>query len=142
MCRAGPVWALRWLVHGLAGAGSRTSTAVGDYHAVNVACYLLRHPSQSRADVLAGQWRIIDAFLFGGLQAVTALTARAVRHNRGRVRRPSLTPDWPPQARTVDGFVSMTIEDVSVDGTFPAHGYDDRIAEWALAVAYPRGPQA
>lgn len=92
--------------------------------------------------MLAGQRQVIDAFLFGGLQAVTALTVRVIRHNRGIMRRPGLTLNWLPQAGAIEGFVPTTIEDVSVDGTFPAHGYDDRMAEWALAVACSHGPHA
>ena len=106
------------------------------YHSVNVACYLLQHPSRSSGEVLAGQWHIVEAFLDDGLSAVHTLTARAVRRNRARESDP---PDVigrpiPTAVRPVD----TTIEDVSVDGTFPASGYENRMALWASTTVRSR----
>ena len=107
------------------------------YHSVNVACYLLQHPSQATSDVIAGQWHIVETFINEGLGAVHALAARAVRQNIARaggepdvVHRP-----LPEAVRPVD----TTIADVSVDGTFPADGYEYRMVLWASATAYARG---
>ncbi|EID55135.1 DUF5946 family protein [Saccharomonospora xinjiangensis] len=95
------------------------------FHSVNVACYLVQHRSQTQAHALAGQWQIVTTFVADGLDAVHQLTADRVRQNR-RGARPWLAGDPPPPLTA-----TVTIEDVSVDGTFPAEGYEQRMRRWA-----------
>lgn len=103
----------------------------GRFHSVNVACYLLQHPSQASESVRAGQWQVVGTFLDGGLDAVDRLTTARVRANRDG--RPPLAPTPAPPAG--DGRPDVTIEDVSVDGTFPAEDYGARMLRWAQSVA-------
>ncbi|UYM03554.1 DUF5946 family protein [Solicola gregarius] len=106
------------------------------YHSVNVACYLLQHPSLASREVLAGQWSIVAIFVDEGLEAVHTLTARAVRRNNCRASgRAEIVGRPAPQAVRP---VGATIEDVSVDGSFPATGYEGRIRLWADATATAR----
>lgn len=102
------------------------------FHSVNVACYLLQHRSRTPEAAIAGQWEIVTTFVADGLDAVHRLTAERVRDNRRGVRS-WLTADRqpPPPTTTVTTPSLVTIEDVSVDGTFPADGYHDRMRRWA-----------
>lgn len=112
----------------------------GEYHALNVACYLLQHPSQTKGRSLSGHWQIVDTFLAEGLGAVHALTTRAVRRNNARAGQgPAIGGMSVPELTSLP---LMTIEDVAVDGTFPAHGYPERMLCWAQATAQSRSPCA
>jgi hypothetical protein len=103
----------------------------GRFHSLNVACYLLQHPAEASESVLAGQWQIVRTFLDGGLDAVEELTRARVRSNRDA--RPPAPPTPAPKAP--DRHPEVTIEDVAVDGTFPAEGYEARMRRWAESVA-------
>lgn len=108
------------------------------FHALNVACYTLQHPSTTKPSHLAVQQKVVAVFCDDGLDAVHALTATARARNSHRSRAPGSDPfrvagealpaTAPPRA------FSTTIHDVAVDGTFPAAGYADRAAAWAGAV--------
>jgi hypothetical protein len=111
----------------------------GRYHALNVACYLLQHPSRATESVLAGQWRMIHAFLSNGLEAVDGEVARAVRENGHRRDGRRLTAGAREHAPAPAVMPETTIESVSVDGSFPALGYEQRMVRWAAATADSRG---
>lgn len=108
----------------------------GHYHSINVACYFLQHPSQARS-TLSGHWQIVHTFLADGLDAVHALTTRARRRNNAKAAHhgPGVG-DMPVPAPTRSPLT--TIEDVAVDGTFPADGYPERMLRWAQATAQSR----
>lgn len=94
----------------------------GPLHAVAVSCYLLQ-----RTEVQIGsddsRLEILRAFLAGGRPSLDAKVASL----RGPDRRTStgLALDVPA------GF-DMTILDDSVDGSFPAEGYEQRVRQWAF----------
>lgn len=110
-----------------------------DHHAVNVACYLLQHPSLTTDGVLGAQWAILLAFADGGLDRVHRLTRSAVRANNHRVAG-SGRPTPGPAAPAVSGPPAVTIQDVAADGTFPASGYAGRMASWVDATIASRAP--
>lgn len=105
----------------------------GAYHGVSVATYSLQHPSLSTAAVLGGQWRLVTVFAQDGIAAVQRFTAGLAARNRGAGVGPRESPlvgvdfDHPPA-----GF-AVTISDVSVDGSFPAAGFEARVAAWVQA---------
>jgi hypothetical protein len=105
----------------------------GAFHSVNVACYLVQHPSQTSPAARAGQWQIVTTFVADGLDAVHQLTAERVRQNRRG------TPRW-SEGKAPEGHRSggVTIEDVAVDGTFPADGYEQRMRLWAESIVAAR----
>lgn len=107
----------------------------GRFHGINVACYFLQHPSGVAPAVLGGQWRLLTTFLDAGLDAVVRLEAEWVRSNRGRFTHDGGYPPPPPTLMRGD----WTIEGVSLDGTFPAEGYEDRMSAWVHAIAAERG---
>lgn len=108
----------------------------GEYHALNVACYFLQHPSQTKGRTLSGHWQIVSTFLTEGLDAVHALTMRAVQSNNARAAQgPAIGKKSVPE---LTSFPVTTIEDVTVDGTFPARGYPERMYSWAHATAQSR----
>lgn len=106
------------------------------FHAMNVACYLLQHPSAAQGAVLAGQWHVVQTFIDGGLGAVRALAEGAVRRNSHRA--PQRHRYDVVAAPAVMRFPAVTIETVSVDGTFPAAGFEDRMSDWIKATASSR----
>jgi hypothetical protein len=106
----------------------------GRFHGVNVACFMLQHPSMTSSSAHGGQWQIVATFLSGGLGAANALEAAHVEANR-RGKRLWMTVDAPSAPSTAP---TVTIEDVAVDGTFPAIGYEDRVHAWASAVVAQR----
>ncbi|WP_260194974.1 DUF5946 family protein [Actinophytocola gossypii] len=106
----------------------------GRFHGLNVACFQLQHPSATTVSAVGGQWQVVNTFLAGGLTAIQDLQTRWVRSNR-RGARPWPAADSVP-ARSAPPTV--TIEDVSVDGTFPASGYEERMHAWAKSVAAER----
>ena len=109
-----------------------------EYHALNVACWLLQHPSQTKSHVLSGYWQIVDTFLADGLGAVHALTSRAVRNNHARAAHGPVIGRMPvPELMNLP---VTTIEAVALDGTFPADGYPVRMHRWAQATVHSRSP--
>lgn len=110
------------------------------FHTLNVACYLLQHPSQGTAASQAGQWLMIRAFLDHGIDRVHTLARAAVRRNShlhgGRGGLDAELPAPPPQVR----HPTVTIHTVAVDGSFPAAGYESRMRDWAAATVAARVP--
>jgi hypothetical protein len=106
----------------------------GRFHGLNVACYLLQHPSRTPASALDGHWHMLTLFLTEGLDAMNALQAGLVRANRHGARPWSAFD--PPPARSV--AATMTIEDTSLDGTFPAAGHEQRMLDGARSVEAER----
>lgn len=105
----------------------------GRFHGLNVACYLLQHPSQAIHGVHLEHLELVTAYLEGGLAAVTELERRRVRLNRNHRLPTSKGPAPPLTNRPV-----CTIVDVSVDGTFPADGYEERMQRWANSAHWER----
>ena len=106
----------------------------GRYHGLNVACFLLQHPSTVTTTVLGGQWEMVAAHLDGGLPALEQVQTDRVRRNRGTNEGVLRFPAPPVRVREP----SVTIADVSVDGTFPAEGYAARMRSWAESIALER----
>jgi len=77
---------------------------------------------------------MVNGYLDGGLEAVHKLAADRVDRNRSLNHESRPFPAPPP--RVIQS--TMTIEDVSVDGTFPAEGYQTRMRSWARAIAAER----
>ncbi|WP_156251172.1 DUF5946 family protein [Pseudactinotalea terrae] len=124
------------LFHALLALDHQRLQPWGRYHGLNVACFGLQHPSGITAKVLDGQLAMLTAFLVGGLDAVNAREAEQVRANRrGGLMRADAAAVVPPSSAPV---VLVTIEDVAVDGTFPAEGYQQRMHAWARSIAGER----
>lgn len=105
----------------------------GEFHGLNVACYLLQHPSQAPHGVDAAHLELVTAFLEGGLPAARLWERGRVRLNRQQQMLSSRRP-VPSRAH----HPAYTIEDLSVDGTFPADGYEERMKQWAESVIHER----
>lgn len=103
------------------------------YHGVSVAAYHLQHPSVSTPAMLRGQWSLVSVFARDGIAAARTFAAAQVARNRGssppRDELPAIGVDF---GRAPAGF-AVTIADVSVDGSFPAAGFEARVAAWARA---------
>ncbi|NUP49039.1 MAG: hypothetical protein HOW97_17290 [Catenulispora sp.] len=113
----------------------------GPLHGVSVSCYFLQHPGRSAASHRAREWELVHAYLDGGLAAV-AWTARRARSENSH-RGPGLTTPAMPAVRAVPPTVfAVTIEEVAVDGTFPAGGFADRVTAWAAATVRAWRPAA
>src|SRR3954452_13654130 len=56
------------------------------FHALNVACYTLQHPSTTKTPHLAAQHRTVAVFCDGGLSGLHALTASARARNSHKSR--------------------------------------------------------
>ncbi|WP_232665274.1 DUF5946 family protein [Pseudonocardia sp. TRM90224] len=103
----------------------------GPLHGVVVACHLLQTaPGQVRSD--DPRLVLLRDFVDGGLQAVAERAAASRRGNSHRSRSA-----WPPEPSGPElaepGGFAVTIADVAVEGTFPADGYEERVARWAAA---------
>ena len=127
------------LFHSLLALDHQRLQPWGSYHGLNVACFGLQHPSGASEKVLNGQREMVMTFLADGLDAVHAREAalvRANRHGKQRLRKagppPAVLPATPSHGPAV------TIEDVAVDGTFPADGYEQRMHAWARSIADDR----
>jgi hypothetical protein len=95
-----------------------------------VACFVLQHPSLAAPRTADGQWQLLLIFLDGGLEAMQEeTTARVARNRRGNFD-PHDAPPAPPRRR----HGAFTIQDLGVDGTFPAEGYAQRMTAWASAI--------
>ncbi|MFT3898774.1 MAG: DUF5946 family protein [Gordonia sp. (in: high G+C Gram-positive bacteria)] len=104
------------------------------FHGLHVACYFLQHPSSGSARAAAGQWELARAYREGGLPAVHALERSRVAANRRNAFDPSGAPPAPDRRKRG----AVTIEDLSVDGTFPAADYALRIDDWIRSVVVER----
>ncbi len=106
----------------------------GPLHGVNVACYYLQHPSTVPTNTADGQWTMIEAYSTGGLEAVNQIQRRRVAQNR----RGLFKPDDATRAPARMHPPRFTIEDLSVDGSFPARGYAARMNTWVSSVLSER----
>lgn len=108
------------------------------FHAINVACYVLQHPSTIKSAHLAAQRKLVAAFCDDGLAGVHALTATARARNSHRAPATRGDPfgavDEALPATAPPRTFTSTIHEVAVDGSFPAVGYAERVAVWADAV--------
>lgn len=102
----------------------------GRYHGLNVACFLLQHPSQ--ADDLGTPWRLIAVFLTDGIEGVNALEERLVAGDLPSFDNLAEPVSVPDRVRTA----SVTIGDVI---GVSARGYEERMQLWALSIAAERG---
>ncbi|MFD7450504.1 DUF5946 family protein [Kitasatospora sp. NPDC059827] len=104
----------------------------GPLHAVSVSCFLLQHPGRLPGDGGAGARGMLRAYLDGGLPAVERLVGRARRANSHRVTGGAAPGGaaHPAQEAPRGGF-AVTIEQVAVDGAFPAEGFAERVGVWA-----------
>jgi hypothetical protein len=94
----------------------------GPLHAVAVSCYLLQRTEvQIRSD--DSRLEILRAFLAGGRPSLDAKVARLRRAD---------TRTSTGVALAVPAGFDMTILDVSVDGSFPAEGYEQRVRQWSF----------
>jgi hypothetical protein len=104
----------------------------GPLHGVAVACYRLQHPSTLHPGEPAVLLRMVDAYRVEGLSGAERIAQDRKRANshRGRgVRDLGDEPVGTPSAFT------FTIDDLAVDGSFPAEGYSERVHAWAEATA-------
>ncbi|MFI6495779.1 DUF5946 family protein [Nonomuraea typhae] len=106
-------------------------------HAVSVACYFFQHPA-----LAGGQefyWALLHLYLRDGQDALIAHAVQARRRNShrygGRAPKAEDFPGAPPYPgpAVAPATFATTIEDVAVDGTFPAGGFTDRVRAWAEA---------
>jgi hypothetical protein len=108
------------------------------FHGINVACYVLQHPSTTKPSHLTAQRKLVAAFCDDGLAGVHALTDTARARNSHRAPAKAVDPfdtaDEALPATAPPRTYTTTIHDVAVDGTFPADGYAERVAAWAEAV--------
>jgi uncharacterized protein DUF5946 len=121
------------LFHALLALDHSRQPPWGPLHSVSVACYQLQHSSQLPADRGAAAWTLLRAYLDGGLDEVTQLVGQARRANSHRVRGPLVRPGTPPPRETPRTPFAVTIEDVAVNGTFPAQDFAARVRSWATA---------
>ncbi|MFE1173184.1 DUF5946 family protein [Streptomyces sp. NPDC058773] len=108
----------------------------GPLHGVSVACFLFQHPSRLPSDGGARAWALLHAYLEDGLDAVNQLVGQARRGNSHRVKSgpsPVARDTAPPRRDAPPTRFSVTIEDVAVDGTFPAEEFAERVKAWAAA---------
>ncbi|KUL55373.1 hypothetical protein ADL22_00295 [Streptomyces sp. NRRL F-4489] len=125
------------LFHALLALDHSRQAPWGPLHGVSVSCFLLQHPSRLPADGGAMARTLLSAYLEGGLEQANQLVAQARRGNShvvkggpSRVDR-KVTP--PPREAPVRSPFAVTIEDVAVDGTFPASRFTERVRAWAAA---------
>lgn len=104
------------------------------WHALNVAGYLLQHPLTTSPSVLSGQWEMARRFADDGLDGVNAIIKGAVRRNSHRAASRNSRRLVTPEAPAMQCRPKLTIEDVSVDGFFPAEGYEERMRAWILDI--------
>lgn len=108
----------------------------GRFHGLNLVCFLLQHPDPDATAETGGQWQLVSTFLSGGMDALHLLESSRVEGGR-RGHKPWIGLEPAPPRSTAP---SVTIEDVSVDGSFPAVGYEDRMLDWATSIARERAP--
>ncbi len=106
----------------------------GPHHGLNVACYYLQHPSTAPPNTASGQWSLVEAYRAGGLESANQNERQRVAQNRLNLFDPD--DAIPAPARTRPSH--FTIEHLSVDGSFPAEGYEQRMNQWVSAVLFER----
>ncbi|MBD0691782.1 DUF5946 family protein [Streptomyces sp. CBMA123] len=122
------------LFHGLLALDHSRAQPWGPLHGVSVSCFLLQHPGRLPGDGGAGARGLLRAYLDGGLPAVERLVGRTRRANSHRVPgRPPTGAAVRPGGEAPRGGFAVTIEEVAVDGTFPADGFPERVRAWAAA---------
>ncbi|WP_411138469.1 DUF5946 family protein [Streptomyces sp. C10] len=124
------------LFHALLALDHERQAPWGPLHGVSVSCFLFQHPSRLPADGGARAWALLHAYLEGGLSEVNRLVGRARRGNSHRVTGMSSRVACEaalPQRDAPPPRFSVTIEDVAVDGTFPAEEFTERVRAWAAA---------
>ncbi|MEU9487444.1 DUF5946 family protein [Streptomyces sp. Je 1-4] len=124
------------LFHALLALDHERQAPWGPLHGVSVSCFLFQHPSRLPADGGAMAWALLHTYLEGGLSEVNRLVGRARRGNSHRVTgMPSRVACEAalPQRDAPPPRFSVTIEDVAVDGTFPAEEFTERVRAWAAA---------
>ena len=104
------------------------------HHGLNVACYMLQHPSLCAASAVPVQWLAATTFVRDGLDAMRRLQQHAVERNSHRNSQGPYADVAPIDPERPTAPFSLGIEDVSVDGTFPTDGYELRMRRWAEAV--------
>lgn len=128
----------------------------GRFHGLNVACYLLQHPSaiaEGQQRHLGALWQMITVYLSGGIEAVNDLEHQRMVGGVPSYDSPidsgssgasessgSSGSEIPVPPRTRKP--SITIKDVATDGAggmFPVGGYEDRMHLWVLSIATERG---
>lgn len=118
------------------------------YHELNVACYLLQHPSaiaEGRHHHLGTLWQMVTVYLSGGIESVNVLARqRAAGSIPSYDDPPASGSDVPVPPQTK--LPSITIRDVAAEdpanpggGLFPVSGYEDRMHLWVLSIAAERG---
>jgi hypothetical protein len=119
----------------------------GPLHGVSVACFLLQHPGRSEASRRGREgelWELVRGYIDGGLAAVDWIVRRARWDNSRRGSRAGGASPEDASSSAVPGVATgpfaVTIEDVAVDGTFPADGFADRLAAWAAATLSAAAP--
>jgi hypothetical protein len=104
----------------------------GPLHGLAVACYRLQHPSALSPGEPAVLLRMVDAYRREGLPGFERIAQDRRRANSRRghgVQPPGDEPVGAP------GAFTFTIDDLAVDGTFPAEGYSTRVQAWAESTA-------
>ncbi|HIW90048.1 MAG TPA: hypothetical protein H9870_00025 [Candidatus Corynebacterium avicola] len=116
----------------------------GRFHGLNVACYLLQHPSKvPKGQQLGPLWQMLTVYLSGGIEAVNDLERQLVAGGVPSFDAP-VADDIPVPVRS--RMPSITIRDVAAENEsdparelFPAAGYEDRMHLWVLSIAAERG---
>ncbi|MFH8336523.1 DUF5946 family protein [Streptomyces sp. AM6-12] len=130
------------LFHALLALDHSRQAPWGPLHAVSVSCFLLQHPSRLPADHGAMARTLLRAYLEGGLDEVNRLVAHARRGNSHRVqgdRARAVRDAAVPHRDAPRSCFSVTIQDVAVDGTFPAAQFTRRVKAWAAAAVDASG---
>jgi hypothetical protein len=104
------------------------------HHGLNVACYFLQHPSRGPENALPVQWLAVTTFVQDGLDAMRRVQQAAVERNSHRYSSAPYAGIAPADPDRPTAPFGVGIEDVSVDGSFPAEGYELRMRRWAEAV--------
>ena len=107
----------------------------GPLHGVSVSCFLLQHHSRIPDDD-AMPWALVRGYLEGGLDEIEQLVENARRGNSHRLNAgPARVAHAAasPRATAPPSHFAVTIEDVALDGSFPAAGFAERVKDWSAA---------
>jgi hypothetical protein len=104
----------------------------GPLHGVAVVCYRLQHPSALSPGEPAVLLRMLDAYRQEGLPGFERIAQDRRRANSRHAH--GVRPSGDEPVGTPAAF-TFTIDDLAVDGTFPAEGYSTRAQAWAEATA-------
>lgn len=132
-------WSCAELFHKLLALDHQRAQPWAAFHGVNVACYMLQHPSALNPHHQGAQLKLVSVFCDAGLNGLRRLTDTARVRNSHRAPRPNADPrlepaDDPVPVAPRNPTFSTTIQDVAIDGTFPADGFAQRVKKWAHAV--------